>query len=259
MNMRRRNFCWLLAFGWLAACSRRESNQDRRVPLRLAVASNFAKTASELARAFEANHPGTRVELSHGSSGKLYAQIANGAPFDIFCSADQDRPERLQLEGWVGKAGVWRYARGRLALLGPALEKNRDGPSVLMAGEFRHLAIAEPASAPYGAAAKQVLESMGLWAKLEPRLVRGENVAQAYQFVVSGNAELGFVPQPGSREQYKYAHWVVPAELHDPIWQACALIERPGRHPRAPDFVEFMQSERGQQLIVAGGYDSGDR
>jgi molybdate transport system substrate-binding protein len=257
--MRRRAWWLLVSAVGLAACSRGQtgnvSESASTAPIRLAVASNFVPTASELARAFEREHPTIKVELSSGSSGKLYAQIVNGAPFDIFLSADLVRPQHLQAKGRVAEGGLWRYAGGRLVLLGPALATNRDGPSVLQAGAFRHLALAHPQSAPYGAAARQVLERLGQWQRLQPRLVRGENVAQTYQFVLSGAAELGFVPAPGRADERRHAYWLVPAGLHDPIWQAGAVVERRGRHPRAWDFKTFMQSESARLIIAAGGYD----
>ena len=182
----------------LSGCSREagEGKADpsrTQAPVRVAVAANFTEPAGQLARAFEKQHPGVKVELSSGSSGKLYAQIANGAPFDVFLSADADRPTQLETKGLAVAGSRKLYALGRLVLVGSALKSSSDGESVLRSGEFKHLSIANPDTAPYGLAAKQVLVKLGLWEKLEPRIVRGESITQAHQFVASGSAELGFV------------------------------------------------------------------
>ncbi|HEU5072847.1 MAG TPA: molybdate ABC transporter substrate-binding protein [Polyangiaceae bacterium] len=241
----------MLAFG----CSRQPSAEKQkraREPVRIAVASNFAGPAAQLARAFEKRHPGARVELSSGASGKLFAQIVNGAPFDIFLSADGERPRKLEAEGHAVAGSRVHYALGRLVLVGPGMKAATDGPSVLRKGEFEHLAIANPETAPYGLAAQQVLTKLGLWETLGPRLVRGENITQAYQFVTSGGAELGFVALALVLE-HEGPRWDVPPGLHEPIRQDAVLLTR-AKLPLANDFMAFLKSAAAKTMIRAAGY-----
>lgn len=236
-------------------CSRQPSEEDANLasgPVRIAVASNFAGPAAELARAFEKQHPGAKVELSAGASGKLYAQIVNGAPFDVFLSADVERPQKLEAEGHAVRGSRGHYAMGRLVLVGPAMKASVDGPSVLEKGDFEHLSIANPETAPYGVAAQQVLTKLGLWKTLEPRLVRGENLTQAHQFVASGGAELGFVALSLVLTD-KSPRWEVPPALHEPIQQDAVLLTR-AKHPLADDFMAFLESAAAKTLIRASGY-----
>ncbi len=236
-------------------CSRQPSQEAANRTsgtLRIAVASNFAGPAARLARAFEAQHPGATVELSAGASGKLYAQIVNGAPFDILLSADVDRPQKLETEGHAVRGSRAHYAQGRLALVGSAMTTGVDGPSVLEKGDFEHLSIANPETAPYGVAAQQVLTKLGLWETLEARLVRGENITQAYQFVTSGGAELGFVALALVLAD-ESPRWEVPPALHEPIQQDAVLLTR-AEHPLADDFMAFLGSAAAKTLIRASGY-----
>lgn len=239
----------------LSGCSRQPSEQEAeraQRPLHIAVASNFAGPAAELARAFKERRPGTKVELSAGASGKLYAQIVNGAPFDIFLSADVERPRKLEAEGHAVSGSRVHYAWGRLVLVGPGMKVGTDGPSVLAKGDFEHLAIANPETAPYGLAAQQVLTKLGLWQRFEPRLVRGENITQAYQFVTSGGAELGFVALSLVLAD-KGPRWEVPPTLHDPIQQDAVLLAQ-AKHPLADDFMAYLESAEAKITIRASGY-----
>lgn len=239
----------------LSGCSRQVSEEEANRSsgaVRVAVASNFAGPAAELARAFEKQHPGAKVELSAGASGKLYAQIINGAPFDIFLSADVERPQKLEAEGHAVSGSRAHYALGRLVLVGPAMKAGVDGPSVLENGDFKHLSIANPATAPYGVAAQQVLTKLGLWKKVEARLVRGENITQAYQFVTSGGAELGFVALSLVLTD-KSPRWEVPPVLHEPIRQDAVLLTQ-AKHPLADDFMAFLESAAAKTTIRASGY-----
>lgn len=243
---------WLVVLP--AGCSRQSSEDAKRAsePVRVAVASNFAGPAAELARAFEKQHPGAKVELSAGASGKLYAQIVNGAPFDIFLSADVERPQQLEAAEHAVRGSRVHYALGRLVLVGPAMRAGVDGPSALENGDFKHLSIANPETAPYGLAAQQVLTKLGLWEKLEPRLVRGENITQTYQFVTSGGAELGFVALSLMLND-KSPRWEVPPVLHEPIQQDAVLLTR-AKHSLADDFMAFLESAAAKTLIRASGY-----
>jgi len=250
-------FWWLPLLAALAlACSRTLSEADTNRalgPVRLAVASNFAGPAEQLARAFEKRHPGAKIEVSAGASGKLYAQISQGAPFHIFLSADVERPQKLASEGHALASSRVHYALGRLVLVGSAMKAESDGPSVLKQGDFKHLAIANPKTAPYGVAAQQVLTKLGLWEQLAPRLVRGENITQAYQFVTTGAAELGFVALSSVLNDEK-PRWEVPPAFHAPIQQDAVLLIPGTKHALADDFMAFLESAEAKTMIRAAGY-----
>ena len=221
--------------------------------LQIAVASNFANTLHVLAERFELQ-TGHVVTLAAGSTGKHYAQIRNGAPFDAFFAADRARPEKLESDGLTVAGTRFTYALGRLVLYSRLEDFVDANGLVLSTGGFGHLAIANPRLAPYGLAAREVLTAKGQWDRLESRLVRGENVAQAFQFVASGNAELGFValsqviesggPAAGS-------YWLVPSDLYSPIEQQAVMLvdSAPARA-----FWRWVRSDEARSLIVAGGY-----
>ena len=221
--------------------------------LRVATAANFVPPMKELARRFH-ERSGHRVVVSPGSTGKHYAQIRNGAPFDAFFAADAERPRRLEEEGRIVPGSRFTYARGLLLLWSPREAYVDPKGEVLHDGEFRHLSLANPRLAPYGLAARQVLQRLDLWDRLVPRMVRGESAGQAYQFVASGSAELGFVarsqvtrpntPLPGS-------FWAVPVALHDPIEQQAVQLS--GR-PAVRSFMELVRSAEGRALIESYGY-----
>lgn len=223
----------------------------------VAVATNFALPMEALATRFEAE-TGHELTVVLGSTGKLYAQIRNGAPFDVLLAADQARPQRLERETLAEPGTRFTYALGRLVLWSadPALI-GADCRDTLAAGRFRHLAIANPALAPYGAAARDVLEALGVWQEVRPRLVRGESIGQAFQLVATGNAELGFValaqlarPEAASGG----SRWDVPAELHAPIRQDAILLSRAVGNPAAEAFLTHLRSATAQALIERFGY-----
>ncbi len=220
---------------------------------RVAVAANFVPALRALAETFEARHGG-RIGIVVGSTGKLYAQIHHGAPFDALFAADERRPALLEAEGRARPGSRFSYAIGRLALWSPQTGRVDSAGRVLSEGRFRHLAIANPKLAPYGRATQQVLEGRGLWQTLRARLVRGENVGQALQFVRSGNAELGFVAlsqiqRPG--QAVAGSHWVVPEDLYAPIVQQAVLLTG---NPLAADFLRFVQGTEGRDIIRSFGY-----
>ena len=222
--------------------------------LRVAVASNFRPAMLQLAERFEEDS-GRELTLIFGSTGKHYAQIVNGAPFDAFLAADAERPLRLEREGHALPGNRFTYAVGRLVLWSPSADLVDDKGGVLRSDRFRHLAIANPLLAPYGAAAREVLLALGLWEALQARLVRGENIAQAYQFVASGNAELGFVAGAQLVTRGTVAagsSWEPPAALYAPIEQQAVLLSD---SPAAHAFAAFLQSEEARALIRAAGYD----
>ena len=223
--------------------------------VRVAVASNFTGAAKTISKHFEAN-TGHKVILAYGSTGKHYAQIINGAPFDVFLAADVDRPELLEKEGSAVPGSRFTYAVGKLVLWSPKRRYVQPGGRVLKRLNFRFLAIANPRLAPYGVAAREVLQARGLWEVLTDRLVRGENISQTFQFVKSGNAELGFiaysqVKRPGLSP--KGSIWIVPQALYQPIKQQAILLKD---SKVARSFLSFMQSEEALQIIHDYGYDT---
>lgn len=220
--------------------------------IRIATASNFRHAADEIAQAFE-QASGQRATLVFGATGKHYAQITHGAPFDIFLAADRHRPERLESEGNAVAGSRFTYAVGRLALWSPGGGITADA-EILREGNFRRLAIANPELAPYGLAAKQTLQEFGLWEPLSGKLVRGENVAQAFQFTYSGNAELGLIALSQlqlSGEKHRGNWWLVPASMHRPIDQQAVLIND---KPAAREFLDFMRSPAALEIIRSHGY-----
>lgn len=230
---------------------------DRTNGVTVAVAANFLSTAEQIADEFTRRH-GSTVTLVSGSTGKLYTQIVNGAPYDVFLAADSDRPKLLERSG-VAVAGTGiAYAFGRLTLWSRDTEKIRgNGAAILERRDFRRLAIANPALAPYGAAARQLLERLDAWQGLADRLVMGENVAQAYALVATGNAELGLVALAqvlGERHTVRGSRWDVPAEMHDPIEQRAILLQRAAGNPVARQFLEFLLVAEVREIIEHAGY-----
>ncbi len=220
---------------------------------RIAVAANFAPALLALVQDFSTRHDG-RIDVVTGSTGKLYAQIHHGAPFDALFAADERRPALLEQAGRAQPGSRFTYAIGRLALWSPEPGGVDATGQVLRTGQFRHLAIANPKLAPYGRATRQVLESLGLWQRLRPRMVRGENVGQALQFVRSGNAELGFVALSQVRQLGQDAGgslWIVPQDLYAPIVQQAVLLTA---NALAADFLRFVQTDEGQAIIRSFGY-----
>ncbi|MEN8214171.1 MAG: molybdate ABC transporter substrate-binding protein [Pseudomonadota bacterium] len=221
--------------------------------IQVAVASNFSDTMKRIAERFEASS-GHKVSLSFGSTGKHYAQIRNGAPFDAFFAADARRPELLEKEGVVQPGSRFTYAIGKLVLWSPDAGLVDTEGKVLELGEFRHLAIANPKLAPYGKAAQQFLESRGIWNSLQSRIVRGENAGQTYQFVTSGNAELGLVAlsqvkRPG--RAIAGSVWEVPRRLYHPIAQQAVLLSGSAA---ASDLLAFVKDDEALAIIRGYGY-----
>jgi len=221
--------------------------------IKVAVASNFSEAIKSISQRFE-TETGHRAILSFGSTGKHYAQIKNGAPFHAFFAADSRRPQLLEREGRIQPNSRFTYAVGRIALWSPNPGYVDAEHRVLQYGDFRHLAIANPKLAPYGRAAREVLQKQGLWNSLQRRMVRGENIGQTFQFVKSGNAKLGFVAysqvkRPG--HEASGSIWVVPQSLYTPIQQQAVLLSD---NPTARAFLEFVRSPWSLDLIRAYGY-----
>ena len=219
----------------------------------IAAASNFSETLKQLAKQFQ-DRTDHRVILTFASTGKLYAQVIHGAPFDAFFSADSKRPELLDEEGIAIANSRFTYAVGKLVLWSPQADLvDKDG-KVPGSKSFNYLAIGNPKLAPYGRAAKQVLQAQKQWTALQDRIVRGENVGQAFQYVKSGSAELGFIaysqikrpshPVTGSL-------WIPPESLYTPINQQAVLLKD---KPAARQFMRFIKTDSAQQLIQSFGY-----
>ena len=221
--------------------------------VRVAVAANFAPAAQEIGELF-AGATGHEALLSFGSSGQLYAQIAQGAPFDVFLAADRGYPRRAVTDGHAVADSTFTYATGRLVLF--SADPARDaGRASLEEGDFTRLAIANPELAPYGAAAVEVLDALGLADRMRPRLVRGNNVAQTYQFVVTGNAELGFVALAQVIGHGRGSRWIVPRELHAPIAQDAVLLARASGNEAAAAFLAFLRGPAAAAVLARYGYE----
>ncbi len=224
--------------------------------VQVAVAANFAGPAEKIAAQFERD-TGHKAVISVGSTGKFYAQIRNGAPFEVLLAADQTTPQKLQDEGLALADQRFTYASGKLVLFSATPGFVDDAGAVLKGGRFLHLSLANPATAPYGAAAIETLQALGLLEQLRPRFVQGDSIGQAFEFVATGNAELGFValsqvaapdtPRGGS-------WWVVPQALYRPILQDAVLLKAGAGHPAARAFLDFLRSERTKRLIRSYGY-----
>lgn len=232
------------------------ASTTRAEPALVAVAANFSYTAKALKSAFEKESNDT-IKLSIGSTGKLYAQIINGAPYDIFLAADAARPAKLAQDNLIIGTPI-SYAKGRLALWGKSADIVEGKVDVIL-NNARHIALANPKLAPYGHAALETLKNLGLDQTLHAKLVWGESVSQAYQFVASGNATLGFVSYTQVKQsRMEKAYWIVPAHYHEPIDQHAVLLKRTQRDS-AKQFFEFIQTAAAQSLIKSHGYDLADK
>ncbi|EDN66795.1 molybdenum ABC transporter, periplasmic molybdate-binding protein [Beggiatoa sp. PS] len=222
---------------------------------RIAVASNFTHAIEAVALRFQEQYS-DKLILIFGGTGKFYAQIINGAPFDAFFAADIRRPALLEQQGIALQGSRFTYAQGKIVLFSPKMGYVDATGAVLKKPTYHYLAIANPKLAPYGEAAKQVLEQLNLWETMQFQLVRGENIGQAYQFVMSGNAELGFVAlsqikRPGIAT-INGSYWKVPANLYQPIKQQAVLLSH---NPVAKAFMTFVQSDEAKAIIQDFGYE----
>jgi molybdate transport system substrate-binding protein len=223
----------------------------------VAVASNFAVPARELAERFE-ERTGNRLTISSAATGKLYAQIVNGAPFDVLLAADRQRPKLLEEDGWGVEGSRFTYAVGSLVLWSrdPAYA-GRNCLGALAAIGTRKLAIANPLTAPYGLAARQYLQAAALWDGVEPQLVFGENIAQALHFVATGNAALGLIAAAQAEDQrlpQATCRVPIPTDTHEPIEQQAILLKRAAANAAAAEFLQFLGSPAGRAMITAYGY-----
>ncbi|TPE51679.1 molybdate ABC transporter substrate-binding protein [Amaricoccus solimangrovi] len=219
---------------------------------RVAVAANFTEPATEIAKLF-AEKTGHTAKLSFGPSGQFFAQITQGAPFEVFLSADDARPRKAVEDGLAIPGTEFTYALGTLVLWSrePGLV---TGPETLGDMGFDRLSIADPKSAPYGAAAVETMEKLGLYDSLAPRIVRGQSIAQAFQFVDTGNAELGFVALSQVIRLGGGSRWVVPADLHAPIRQDAVLLRVGASNAAAKAFLDFLRGPEAARVIESYGY-----
>jgi molybdate transport system substrate-binding protein len=225
--------------------------------VQVAVAANFAGPIQKIATDFEKD-TGHKAVIATGATGKFYAQIKNGAPFEVLLAADDETPAKLEKEGDAVAGSRFTYAIGKLVLWSakPGLVDAKG--EVLKKGQFAHLAIANPKTAPYGAAALETLKNLGVQETLQPKVVQGENIAQTQQFIVSGNAELGFIalsqiikdgkPMQGSS-------WIVPENLHAQIRQDAVILAKGKDKPAAAALVKYLAGDKAKAVIRSFGYD----
>lgn len=225
--------------------------------VQVAVAANFTAPIQAIAKDFEKD-TGHKLVASFGATGQFYAQIKNGAPFEVFLAADDTTPAKLEQEKATVPGSRFTYAIGKLALWSA-----KDGyvdakGDVLKKGNFQHLSIANPKAAPYGLAATQVLDKLGLKDKLAGKIVEGQNIGQAFQFVSTGNAELGFVALSQIYKDGKVtggSAWIVPAELYAPIRQDAVILEKGKDNAAAKALVEYLKGPKAAAVIKSYGYE----
>ncbi|WP_174802154.1 molybdate ABC transporter substrate-binding protein [Martelella limonii] len=220
----------------------------------VAVAANFTGTAEEIAEAFH-DETGHDVLLSFGSTGRLYAQIIHGAPFDVYLAADVSRPARAIAEGFAVAGSAFTYALGALVLysVDPDLVDG-DGSVLLHPERFGKLAIANPATAPYGTAAVEAMQALGVYDRLADRLVTGENITQAYQFVATGNASLGFVALSQVIDRKDGSRYEIPETLYAPIAQDAVLLKTGANNLAARAFMSFLKGDVARKIVGNHGY-----
>jgi molybdate transport system substrate-binding protein len=224
--------------------------------VQVAVAANFAGPMQKIAAAFEQS-TGHKVLQTSGSTGKFYAQIKAGAPFEVLFAADDETPARLETEGAGVPGSRFTYAVGALVLWSSKPDRVDHKGEVLRKGDFTHLAIANPKLAPYGQAAIETIKALGLTDALTPKFVVGENIAQTHQFIATGNAELGFVALSQVQEGGRFksgSGWIVPAGMHAPIRQDVILLSKGKGKPAAEALMKFMKSDAAKAVITAAGY-----
>lgn len=225
--------------------------------VQVAVASNFTAPMQKIAAEFERD-TGHKAVLAFGATGTFYAQVRNGAPFELLLAADEETPARLERDHLAVNGTRFTYAVGKLVLWSARPGYVDAEGRVLASGTFRHLAIANPRTAPYGAAAVATLQRLGLFETMQPRLVQGENIAQAHQFVATGNAELGFVALSQVYRDGKLAAgsgWIVPPRLHAPIRQDAVVLAKGQASPAARALAAYLQSDKARAIIASFGYD----
>lgn len=219
----------------------------------VAVAANFTATANEIAEAF-AEATGHTVKYSFGATGQLYTQITQGAPFEAFLAADAVRPELAEIEGYAVPGSRFTYSVGKLVLWSAdpaAVDAKGDA---LRSDIFNRLAIANPETAPYGAVAVEVLKALGVYEAVQPKIVQGSSIAQAHQFVATGNAQLGFVALAQIVADEEGSRWVVPNDLYAPIVQDAVLLKKGAANEAASAYLNFLRGPKAVAIIQRYGY-----
>ena len=224
--------------------------------VQVAVAANFTAPIQAIASEFEKD-TGHKLIAAYGATGQFYTQIKNGAPFEVFLAADDSTPEKLEKEGDIVPGSRFTYAIGTLALWSAKDGYVDDTGKVLEKNQFKHLSIANPKAAPYGLAATQVLAKLGLTDKVKDKIVEGQNITQAYQFVSTGNAELGFVALSQIFKDGKVSHgsaWIIPETMHDPIKQDAVILKKGENNPAAKALTEYLKGPKAEAIIKSYGY-----
>lgn len=222
----------------------------------IAAAADLRYAMDEIVAAFQARHPDDRIEVVYGSSGKFHTQIQQGAPYDLYFSADIEYPRRLAETGFAASE-VRPYALGRIVLWGPTLDATRMTLESLADPAITRVAIANPQHAPYGKRAEEALRATGVWEKVEPKLVYGENISQTAQFVETGNAQIGIIALslalgPTLAEQGGY--WLIPETLHQPLEQGFVVTKRAEANPLARGFADFMGEPAARAVMTRYGF-----
>ena len=222
----------------------------------VAVAANFTAPMQKIAAQFEKD-TGHKAVLSFGATGKFYAQINNGAPFGILLAADDTTPEKIAKEGKGVDASRFTYAIGQLVLWSKQAGYVDNQGAVLKTGNYQHIAIANPKLAPYGLAAMETLNKLGLTAQVQPKTVLGENIGQTYQFAASGNAQLGFVALSQVMEDGKIREgsaWIVPSSMHEPIRQDAIVLNSAKDNAAAKALMDYLKGDKARAIIQSYGY-----
>ena len=225
--------------------------------VQVAVAANFTAPMQKIAAEFEKD-TGHKAQLAFGATGKFYAQIRNGAPFQVLLAADDETPAKLEKEGLAQPGSRFTYAVGKLVLWSAKSGYVDDKGEVLKKGEFAKLALANPKLAPYGAAAMEVLGKLGVLGAVQPKFVLGENIAQTWQFVGTGNAELGFVALSQVMKEGRISTgsaWIVPANMHTPIRQDAVILSNGQGNAAAEALMKYLKGDKAKAIIKGYGYD----
>ncbi len=252
MQLRKLNV--LVCMGTLLATMAHWANAGE---VNAAVAANFTTPVQRIVELFQ-KESGHTVKLSFGSSGKFTAQIKEGAPFDVFLSADEKNPKLLEQEGLAVEGSRFIYAFGKLVLWSAQPNLVDAKGEVLRKGGYNKIAYAEPKLAPYGVAAKETLEELGLWNTVQGKLVTGESITQAYQFAATGNADLAFIALSQITKDGKVTEgswWMVPAHMYNPIKQSAVLLTAAPDKVAARAFFAFLKSEKAVAIIRTYGYE----